>query len=267
MGQIRGPTLSFLSLFFGKRQASTLRLLNALNSEDRGLKVRFSLATIVFETFELILCQMLSSQGKNAPSNPYPHYLVRLVTSRHNHQKNKDLFLPTEPLKSLEKKGKTLKRTRNSSQGKNIRNSKKTKEGQGSRHLQQSPGPPGRNRKKSLRDCRFGGLCQSLARPPPCCRSLSGPKYRCPGSVPRSVSGAFGPRAPACPTSVPRVSWSGGRPLTVQGHSQDTFWTLRSPKGPANTPRDTPGTLRARRAREALVAGRRGLAIKVPETT
>ena len=33
----------------------TLRLLNALNSEDTGLKVRFSLATIVFETFELIL--------------------------------------------------------------------------------------------------------------------------------------------------------------------------------------------------------------------
>ena len=54
----------------------------ATNSEDRGLKVRFSLATIAFETFELILCQMLSSQGKNAPSNPYPHYLVRLATSR-----------------------------------------------------------------------------------------------------------------------------------------------------------------------------------------
>ena len=59
-----------------------LRLLNALKSEDRGLKVRFSLAMIVFETFELILCQMLSSQGKNAPSNPYPHYLVRLAASR-----------------------------------------------------------------------------------------------------------------------------------------------------------------------------------------
>ena len=59
-----------------------LRLLNAVNSEDRGLKVRLSLAMIVFETFELILCQMLSSQGKNAPSNPYPHYLVRLATSR-----------------------------------------------------------------------------------------------------------------------------------------------------------------------------------------
>ena len=62
--------------------ASSLRLLNALNSEDRGLKVRFSLATIVFETFELIFCQMLSSQRKNAPSDPYPHYLVRLAASR-----------------------------------------------------------------------------------------------------------------------------------------------------------------------------------------
>ena len=59
-----------------------MRLLNALKSEDRGLKVRFSLAMIVFETFELILCQMLSSQGKNAPSNPYPHFLVHVATSR-----------------------------------------------------------------------------------------------------------------------------------------------------------------------------------------
>ena len=65
-----------------KLRSLALRLLNALNSEDRGLKVRFSLATIVFETLELILCQMLSSQRKNAPSNPYPHYLVRLATSR-----------------------------------------------------------------------------------------------------------------------------------------------------------------------------------------
>ena len=28
------------------------------------------------------MSQILSSQGKNAPSNPYPHYLVRLATSR-----------------------------------------------------------------------------------------------------------------------------------------------------------------------------------------
>ena len=59
-----------------------LRLLNALNSEDRGLKVRFSLATIAFDRESAQMSQILSSQGKNAPSNPYPHYLVRLATSR-----------------------------------------------------------------------------------------------------------------------------------------------------------------------------------------
>ena len=58
----------------------SLRLLNALNSEDRGLKVRFSLATIAFDRESA--SQILLSQGKNAPSNPYPHYLVRLATSR-----------------------------------------------------------------------------------------------------------------------------------------------------------------------------------------
>ena len=61
----------------------TLRLLNALNSEDRGLKVRFSLATTAFDRESAQMSQILSSQGKNAPSNPYPHYLVRLATSRY----------------------------------------------------------------------------------------------------------------------------------------------------------------------------------------
>ena len=65
-----------------KTQPATLRLLNALNSEDRGLKVRFSLATIAFDRESAQMSQILSSQGKNAPSNPYPHYLVRLATSR-----------------------------------------------------------------------------------------------------------------------------------------------------------------------------------------
>ena len=63
--------------------AHTLRLPNALNSEDRGLKVRFSLATIAFDRESAQMSQILSSQGKNAPSNPYPHYLVRLATSRY----------------------------------------------------------------------------------------------------------------------------------------------------------------------------------------
>ena len=64
------------------RTKITLRLLNALNSEDRGWKVRFSLATIAFDRESAQMSQILSSQGKNAPSNPYPHYLVRLATSR-----------------------------------------------------------------------------------------------------------------------------------------------------------------------------------------
>ena len=62
----------------------TLRLLNALNSEDRGLKVRFSLATIAFDRESAQMSQMLyHRKGKNASSNPYPHYSVRLATSRY----------------------------------------------------------------------------------------------------------------------------------------------------------------------------------------
>ena len=46
--------------------------------------------------------------------------------------KKQGFFIPTEPLKSLEKKGKTLKKTRNSSQGKKQGILKKQgKEGQG----------------------------------------------------------------------------------------------------------------------------------------
>ena len=71
----------------------------------------------------------------------------------------------------------------------------------------------------------------------------------------------FGPRAPECPKSVPRVS-RGVKKVswTLRGHSRDTFWTLRSPapEGRRDTPRDNPGTLRARRARETPVAGRGG---------
>ena len=64
------------------RSGDSLRLLNALNTEDRGLKVRFSLATIAFDRVSAQMSQILSSQGKNAPSDPYPHYLVRLAASR-----------------------------------------------------------------------------------------------------------------------------------------------------------------------------------------
>ena len=45
--------------------------------------MRFSLTTIAFDRESAQMSQILPSQGKNAPSNPYPHYLVRLATSRH----------------------------------------------------------------------------------------------------------------------------------------------------------------------------------------
>ena len=67
---------------FEKQTCLSLRLLNVLKSEDRGLKVRFSLATIAFDRESAQMSQILSSQGKNAISNPYPHYLARLATSR-----------------------------------------------------------------------------------------------------------------------------------------------------------------------------------------
>ena len=73
----------------------------------------------------------------------------------------------------------------------------------------------------------------------------------------------FGPRAPKCPKSVPRVSPECQKGVRIpRGHSRDTFWTLRSPgpegpqRHPEGHPEDTPGTLRALRARETPVAGR-----------
>ena len=134
------------------------------------------------------------------------------------------------------------------------------------------------------------GLLQDLRTPRPATgvsRALRGPK--CPGECPqecprkRGVSdgvsdgvslGPFGPQAPECPKSVPRVSPEclGHLSQTLRGHSRDTFWTLRSPgpEGPQRHPGHSvghppfsgtlsgtlPGTLRARRARETPVAGR-----------
>ena len=54
-----------------------------------------------------------------------------LEKGKENHQKNKDFFTPTEPLKSLEKERKTLKKTRNSSQGKKNKEFHKNKERKG----------------------------------------------------------------------------------------------------------------------------------------
>ena len=89
--RIAGPSkISKACVLLILMHATTLGLLNALNSEDRGLKVRFSLATIAFDRESAQMSRILSSQGKNAPSNPYPHYLVRLATSRYHNIRGRE---------------------------------------------------------------------------------------------------------------------------------------------------------------------------------
>ena len=122
--------------------------------------------------------------------------------------------------------------------------------------------------------------CPKFAIPPACYRSLSGPSGpKCPRSVPESVpenggcprecppGGARGPSGPGlrsvqkvsreCPRSVKKVSRTLRDTLgTLFGHSgRRTF--PRTPPIFGDTLGDTPGTLRARRARETPVAGRR----------
>ena len=68
--------ITFELLFWGVPEsdflvtATSLRLLNALNSEDRGLKVRFSLATIAFDRGSAQMSRILSSQGKKRTFKP-----------------------------------------------------------------------------------------------------------------------------------------------------------------------------------------------------
>ena len=103
------------------------------------------------------------------------------------------------------------------------------------------------------------------------------PKTGVQGSVRRGVCGPFGPRAPECPKSVPRVSPECpghlfDTPRTLSGHFSDTPETgarralqtprrtlPRAPPVFGDTLGDTPGALRARRARETPVPGRRVL--------
>ena len=70
--------------------------------------------------------------------------------------KKQGFLIPTEPLKSLEKKGKTVKKTRKSSEGEKTRNSKKTRKGRtGESPIPKKsqkglPGPPGPEYQKSV---------------------------------------------------------------------------------------------------------------------
>ena len=72
----------------------------------------------------------VSQRALRGLSEGYPilPFLVFCWKKHEKPPKKQGFFIPTEPLKSLEKKGKTLEKTRNSSQGKKTRNSKKTKE-------------------------------------------------------------------------------------------------------------------------------------------
>ena len=64
-------------------------------------------------------------------TNTYPDlpFLVFLENGKENHQKKPGFSILCGPLKSLGRKGKTLKKARNSLQNKKARNSKKTRKG------------------------------------------------------------------------------------------------------------------------------------------
>ena len=101
---------------------------------------------------------------------------------------------------------------------------------------------------------RVGGgvllsMLPKIATPPACYRGLSGsvpesvPENRgVSGSVPRSVSGALRALGSGVSKKCPE-SHSESHSERCSGHSpsRDTFWTLRSPRGPRDTPWDTPG--------------------------
>ena len=57
-------------------------------------------------------------EGKSLRPPPVLPSLAFLEKGKENHPKKQGFFIPSEPLKSLEKKGKPLKKTRNSPQGK-----------------------------------------------------------------------------------------------------------------------------------------------------
>ena len=63
------------------------------------------------------------------PSRPCPSFPCFFWKKARKTTKKQGFFIPTEPLKSLEKKRKTPEKTRNSTQGEKTRNSKKTRKG------------------------------------------------------------------------------------------------------------------------------------------
>ena len=77
-----------------------------------------------FKIYTPLWAMFRKPQPLQLPCPSFPCFFGKWPGKR---PKKQGFFIPSEPLKSLEKKGKTLKKTRNSSQGEKNRNSKKTR--------------------------------------------------------------------------------------------------------------------------------------------
>ena len=67
---LKGPGARAINIPSRSKSIPSLRLLNALNSEHRGLKMRFSLATIAFDRESAQMSQIILSQGKTRLQTP-----------------------------------------------------------------------------------------------------------------------------------------------------------------------------------------------------
>ena len=71
----------------------------------------------------------IAAISETRENNPILPFLVFFGKGKENPPEKQGFLIPTERVKSLEKKGKTLKETRKSSQGEKTRKSKKTRKG------------------------------------------------------------------------------------------------------------------------------------------
>ena len=108
--------LSPVFFFYGDFLA---KLHRKLERKDKNPLEKIQRAT---ETIEMCPESHLLSSPKNGPINSTTFFLLD------DNQKNKDFFIPTEPLKSLEKKGKN---TQKNKEFQATRRSPKTRKGQG----------------------------------------------------------------------------------------------------------------------------------------
>ena len=146
---IPGGDLEFFSIFgplgvnlsratFSRVWVSESENFTEFNSVKNGKShADFTLLGRGADIFEFILRSPIAqfwvplNIASNATSTLFPvlPFLVFFGKRHGKPPKKQGFVMPTEPLKSLEKKGKTLEKTRNSSQGKKPRNSKKTRKG------------------------------------------------------------------------------------------------------------------------------------------